>query len=242
MGRNPELQNSKSKGKAFILSCISYKGGVGKTTLAQNIAVAFAHSGRKVCIVDCDDSLNSQDWSKNRGEKSSDLPKIAVIGEKDEDQFPHTIEALSQEYEILIIDSPPSQSSISRMVILMSTMIVVPLLAKGSQETNTISQFVHKIKGLELTQKRNIPIYFFLNSFNPRIVHMQSFRDKMAEAFPQHVLQSFFSERKAFYRASYFGMGVTEYVQKDGNARKAAREVMALVNELAAIIGEMGKT
>lgn len=241
MAGNTKAQNSGNKGKSFILSCISYKGGVGKTTLAQNIAVAFAHSGRKVCIVDCDDSLNSLDWSRERNEKSPDLPVVTVVGEKDEDQFPHTVEALSKDYEILIIDSPPSQSSISRMVILMSHIVLVPLLAKGSQETNTISQFVHKIKGLELTQKRTIPIYFFLNNFNRRIVHMQAFRDKMEDAFPEQVLKASFSERKAFYRASYFGMGVMEYLKKDADAGKAAREVKALINELASIISQLGR-
>ena len=242
MASDTEIQNSPKQGRAFVLSCISYKGGVGKTTLAQNIAVAFAHSGRKVCIVDCDDSLNSLDWAKERKQKSPDLPDIMVVGERDEDQFPHSVEALSKQYEILIIDSPPSQSSISRMVILMSHIILVPLLAKGSQETNTISQFVHKVKGLELTQNRKIPIYFFLNNYNKRIVHMRQFRDKMEEAFEGQVLKSHFSELKAFYRASYFGMGVSEYLGKDVNSRKASKQVQSLVNELAEIINRTGKT
>jgi len=43
---------SASSGKLFTV--FSPKGGVGKTTLAINLAVAMAHEGRQVCLVDLD--------------------------------------------------------------------------------------------------------------------------------------------------------------------------------------------
>jgi len=233
-----EFQNSNLV-KKMIISCISYKGGVGKTTLCQNLAVAFAHAKRKVCIIDCDESFNSADWGKERKEKSPQLPVIEVIGEKDEDEFPHLVERLNKEYEVIIIDSPPTQSSISRMAILMSNLVLVPLLPKGAQETNTIAQLMRKVKGLEVTQGRAIPVYFFLNTYNKRIVHMRNFRESMEKAFPGQVLKTTFSELKAYYRAPYFGMGVTEYLSKEDSAENAAQEVKSLVNELVEIISKL---
>ena len=223
----------------MIISCISYKGGVGKTTLSQNLAVAFAQANRKVCIVDCDDSFNSVDWGNTRKENAPDLPHIEVIGEKDEDEFPHTVQKLNNEYEVIIVDSPPSQSSISRMVLMMSNLVIVPLLAKGAQETNTIAQFVRKIKGLEVTKGKSIPVYFFLNTFNPRIVHMRKFRENMLDSFSDKVLNTTFSDLKAYYRAPYYGMGVTEYLSKDDSARKASEEVNSLIAEIADIISTL---
>lgn len=223
----------------MIISCISYKGGVGKTTLSQNLAVAFAHANRKVCIVDCDDSFNSVDWGNTRKENSHDLPHIEVIGEKDEDEFPHTVQKLNDEYEVIIVDSPPSQSSISRMVLMMSNLVIVPLLAKGAQETNTIAQFVRKIKGLEVTKGKSIPVYFFLNTFNPRIVHMRKFRENMIDSFSNNLLETTFSDLKAYYRAPYYGMGVTEYLSKDDSAKKAAQEANNLIAEIADIISTL---
>ena len=53
------------------------KGGVGKTTISQNLAVCFAQMGFKTCIVDTDENQNSLAWS---GVRPAELPPITVVG------------------------------------------------------------------------------------------------------------------------------------------------------------------
>ena len=121
----------------MVISFISYKGGVGKTTLSENVAVCFANAGRSVCIVDADDSANSANWIRNR---PADLPKIDVFIENDENDIALKIKEYNQKYDLVIIDSPPSLTAISTMILLMSNLVCVPLLPKGQQETYTIGQ------------------------------------------------------------------------------------------------------
>ncbi len=212
----------------MVISFISYKGGVGKTTLSENVAVCFAHAGRSVCIVDADDSANTLSWSKKRSEK---LPPITVFQENNKDEIALKIRDLNEQYDLVIIDSPPSQVPISDMIVLMSNLVVVPLLPKGEQETNTINQFVRKIKSLEIAKGKKIPVYFMVNEFDPRISLHKNFVEIMETTFGERVLRSKLHNRIAYAEVTHEGKGVFE-----SSDTKAKNEIADLVNELVAII------
>ncbi len=77
---------------------LNAKGGCGKSTLATNIAVLFAKSGRQVCIADYDPQRSSLDWLAQRPE---DLPKIDGVPAFDEG-----LRNVARSTEILVIDAP----------------------------------------------------------------------------------------------------------------------------------------
>ena len=77
---------------------LNAKGGCGKSTLATNIAVLFAKSGRQVCIADYDPQRSSLDWLAQRPQ---DLPKIDGVPAFDEG-----LRNVARSTEILVIDAP----------------------------------------------------------------------------------------------------------------------------------------
>lgn len=212
----------------MVISFISYKGGVGKTTLSENIAVCFAHAGRSVCIVDADESSNSFSWKKRR---DGALPAVDVFQENNKEDIALKIKEYNGKYDLVVIDSPPSQAPISDMIVLMSNLVVVPLLPKGEQETNTINQFVRKVKSLEAAKEKKIPVYFVINEYDARTSLHRNFADTMEKAFGDRLLKSRLHNRVAYAEVTHEGKGVVEHPDQ-----KAREEVTALANELIQII------
>ncbi len=77
---------------------LNAKGGCGKSTLATNIAVFFAHEGRQVCIADYDPQRSSLDWLAQR---PADLPAISGAAAYEEG-----LRNVPRATEVLVIDAP----------------------------------------------------------------------------------------------------------------------------------------
>ena len=60
----------------MIIGVLSQKGGVGKTTVALNLAAAIATSGSRVLVVDADPQGSALAWSSAREAE----PLFPVVG------------------------------------------------------------------------------------------------------------------------------------------------------------------
>ncbi len=105
---------------AQIFTIANRKGGVGKTTLATNLAVALSNKG-KTLLVDTDDQKSAYNWNKYRQEK---LNSISVI-----DNLGKTLQPLNDEYEFILIDIAGRDSEVFREALLISDKLIVPTQA-----------------------------------------------------------------------------------------------------------------
>lgn len=93
-----------------VLSVISLKGGVGKTTISLNLAKEFSKiENLKVALIDADNQHSSFDFLTNyKKEKFCDFFKL-----EDEKQ----LKEIKKNYEVVIVDNAPRLNNNSNIIL-----------------------------------------------------------------------------------------------------------------------------
>ena len=152
----------------MIISVTSLKGGVGKSTISQNLAVCFAHMGYRVAIVDTDTNASSVHWS---GIREEEYPHITVMGIGTSDALRKNIKQLEKYYDIIVIDGTPSLSKLVSTIIILGDIVLIPIRPSGLDIWAT-EKFIEKYDQAKAL-KEDVKAFFILNEFLP-IVSMWS--------------------------------------------------------------------
>lgn len=211
----------------MIIGMVNQKGGVGKTTLALNIAHALASESR-VLVIDADPQQSAVNWSSARKEK----PIFSVMG-LSTDTIHRDIDDFYKNYDHIIIDSPPRVAAVARSVIVASDIILVPatpcIFGVWALE-ESVSLVLEAMKFYK-DKKYGVVI----NRKSPKTVVSKELEEELNEKNVL-ILKSAISERVIFSNASIKRKSVFE-MQKNDNAKKTAtQEIKALINELKEMV------
>lgn len=205
----------------MIISITSLKGGVGKSTLAQNIAVCLAHNGYKVCIADADTNQSSLRWSALRSES---LPTIPAFGVP-ERTLAANIKQLAKDYEVVVIDGTPSIDRVSSKIILLADLLLIPMLPSGLDIWAT-ELFLERYEDAKVEKEKEIPAYMIMNQYSDRLTFNREVKEAVTDMGVE-LFDSSIHSRVAYQEVIVRGLGVIEY--KD---EKAKSEMLELYNEL----------
>ncbi len=106
----------------MIIGVLSQKGGVGKTTIAVNLAATFAKSGLRVLLVDADPQGSALQWSAARDAE----PLFSVVG-MPKVTLHRDLPDIAQDYQVVIIDGAPRVNELGRAAILASDHVLIPV-------------------------------------------------------------------------------------------------------------------
>lgn len=217
----------------MILSITNLKGGVGKSTIAQNLAVMLAKRKYNVCIADTDvEQQTSVKWSSVRSEKAGDVPDVPVYLINPETISDQVLNKLAKMHEIVIIDGTPALTELTTRIIIMSDAVITPILASAT-DVWALDTFLKRYKEARITKEAmggRVDLYVVMNKFNDKINLDRDIREAVGE-FNVKVLDTKLSTRVAYKEAIVQGLGVVEL--KD---RNAAKEIDSLATELESIL------
>lgn len=106
----------------MIIGVLNQKGGVGKTTIAVNLAAVYAMAGQRVLLVDADPQGSSLAWSSAR----EGAPLFTVVG-MPKPTLHKDMPNIASDYDVVIIDGSPRVSELGRAAIMASDLVVIPV-------------------------------------------------------------------------------------------------------------------
>lgn len=212
----------------MIISVTSLKGGVGKSTIAQNLAVCLAHNGVNVCIADADPANeNSGNWGNIRSEDSS-LIHIPVWTTS-ELSLSRQVKDYNKQYDVVIIDGTPSIGQMTSKILFAADVILVPIIP-SINDLWALRPFVNRYNQAQEEKEQEIPLYMIMNQFKPNVLSNIESRETLKNN-NFNILENFIRDRDAYRNAIIQGKGVIEYTDD-----KAKNEFFNLYNEILTLI------
>src|SRR5262245_44810141 len=106
----------------MIIGVLNQKGGVGKTTIALNIAAVLAKAGGRVLLVDADPQASALAWSAAREAE----PLFPVVGMA-KPTLHRDRQGIATDYSAVVIDGAPWVKELGRAAILASDTVIIPV-------------------------------------------------------------------------------------------------------------------
>jgi chromosome partitioning protein len=195
-----------------VIAVLGQKGGGGKTTVAENLAVEATAQGETVAVIDLDPQVTATNWGDRR---EADAP---VVESAQHNRLAHVLAAAKEHgVTLAILDTPGRAADVSIAAARAANIVLVPIrpIIKDVETLPAVRDL--------LTTAGSPPSAVVINAAPVQGTrHLES--ADAAKAYGFEVAPVVLFQRNAYGDAPNSGQGVIEYEPKG----KAADEVRAL--------------
>jgi len=209
--------------RAAIIGLVQVKGGAGRSTIATNLAGELSRF-QDVALLDCDlPQATSASWAALR-EQAGQAGRLQADTVRDHRELVNKVEALERKVGAIILDGPPRLAEMSRAIILLSDLCLVPVSASAAEVWAT-SDLLVLIEDARKMRKVNARLLWTRFRAHTRLA--QELAAEADKALKLQALKSALGYRVAYPEA--LGLGRTAAEMGDPEARN---EVVGLVAEI----------
>lgn len=212
----------------MIVAVGGTKGGIGKTTLALQLATSQARLGKRVWLIDGDRQGSAIASITNRAERP-DLPAIAAGHYPDGKTLRAQVLAQQDLFDEIVIDVGGRDSTSLRAALMLADVLVVPFRPRN-YDVWALSETAELIAEAQ-AQRDGLRALAVLNMADPGVLATDNREaaDAVKDIPELELLDSPLRQRKALANASSAGLHVEELRATDP---KAVHEIRSLVNAI----------
>jgi chromosome partitioning protein len=198
-----------------VIGLVNQKGGVGKTTVAINLAVALALQDFAVLLIDSDPQGSVLQWHSIQNDHLIDVER--------------PVEALSRaglrkrkkRYDYIVIDAPPAIGDITLEVLTAADLVFIPV-GPSALDLWSSKQILSLLKDRRRKRLRQKAMVLICKKIPGTRVAREA--KEAVSIYGLDIVPVEISQRIAYVEAMIAGLAVTQYAPKS----MAAQEIDAL--------------